>query len=76
MPHCVAFECSIQAKNRKKDPKIRFHKFPDDVAIRRAGIQAVGKDVVAQRSTSVFEALRRALLRRILPHGSKINGVK
>ena len=27
MPHCVAFECSIQAKIRKKDPKIRFHKF-------------------------------------------------
>ena len=43
MPHCVAFECSIQAKNRKKDPKIRFHKFPDDVAIRRAWIHAVGR---------------------------------
>ena len=42
MPHCVAFECSIQAKNRKKDPKIRFHKFPDDEAIRRAWIHAVG----------------------------------
>ena len=43
MPHCVAFECSIQAKNRKKDPKIRFHKFPDDAAIRRAWIHAVGR---------------------------------
>lgn len=43
MPHCVAFECSIQAKNRKKDPKIRFHKFPDDVTIRRAWIHAVGR---------------------------------
>ena len=43
MPHCVAFECSIKAKNRKKDPKIRFHKFPDDVAIRRAWIHAVGR---------------------------------
>ena len=41
MPHCVAFECSIQAKNRKKDPKIRFHKFPDDATIRRAWIHAV-----------------------------------
>ena len=43
MPHCVAFECSIQAKNRKKDPKIRFQKFPDDVAIQRAWIHAVGR---------------------------------
>ena len=46
MPHCVAFECSIQAKNRKKDPKIRFHKFPDDVAIRRAWIHAVGRTLL------------------------------
>ena len=43
MPHCVAFECSIQAKNRRKDPKIRFHKFPDDAAIWRAWIHAVGR---------------------------------
>ena len=46
MPHCVAFECSIQAKNRKKDPKIRFHKFPDDVAIRLAWIHAVGRTLL------------------------------
>ena len=43
MPHCIAFESSIQAKNRKKDPKIRFHKFPDDAAIRRLWIHAVGR---------------------------------
>ena len=31
----------LQAKNRKKDPKIGFHKFPDDATIRRAWIHAV-----------------------------------
>ena len=43
MPHCIAFECIIQVKNRKKDPKIRFHKFQDDAAIRRVWIHAVGR---------------------------------
>ena len=43
MPHCVAFEGSIQAKNRKNHPKIRFHNFPNDAATGRARIHAVGR---------------------------------
>ena len=41
--HWFDFECSIYAKNRKKDPKICLHKFLDNAAIRRAWIQAVGR---------------------------------
>ena len=43
MPHCVAFECNTQAKNKKKDPRIRFHKFPDDEKRRQAWFHAVGR---------------------------------
>jgi len=42
MPHCVAFGCSKQAKNRK-DTSISFHIFPKDDRLRRAWIQAVGR---------------------------------
>ena len=43
MPHCVAFDCNIQAKNKENDPKVRLHNFPNDAAIRRAWIHAVGR---------------------------------
>ena len=43
MPHCVAFDCNIQAKNNENDPKVRLHNFPNDAAIRRAWIHAVGR---------------------------------
>ena len=58
MPHCVAFECSIQAKNRIKDPKIRFHKFPDDTAIRRAWINAVGRTSLLTGRIFRFKLIR------------------
>lgn len=42
MPHCVAFGCSNQTKNRK-NPKLTFHIFPKCDDLRRAWIQAVGR---------------------------------
>ena len=41
MPHCVAFECNVQAKNKQNDPKIRFHVFPRDNELRKAWIHAI-----------------------------------
>ena len=43
MPHCVAFECNVQAKNKQNDPKIRFHVFPRDNELRKAWIHAIGR---------------------------------
>ena len=43
MPHCVAFECNVQAKEKQKDPKIRFHTFPKDKELRQAWIHAIGR---------------------------------
>ena len=42
MAHCVAFECSNQAKT-KQDPKLRSFCFHKDNSLRRAWIHAVGK---------------------------------
>ena len=42
MAHCVAFECSNQAKT-KQDPKLRLFCFQKDDSLRRAWIHAVGK---------------------------------
>ena len=53
-----SFECSIQAKNRKKDPKIRFHKFPDDAAIRRTWINAAGRTSLLTGRTFRFKLIR------------------
>ena len=43
MPHCVAFECNVQAKNKQNDPKIRFHVFPRENELRQAWIHAIGR---------------------------------
>ena len=43
MPHCVAFECNVEAKNKQNDPKIRFHVFPRDKELRPAWIHAIGR---------------------------------
>ena len=43
MPHCVAVDCNIQAKNKQKDPNIRFHVFPKDEELRQAWIHAIGR---------------------------------
>ena len=42
MAHCVAFECSNQAKT-KQTPKLRLFCFQKDNSLRRAWIHAVGK---------------------------------
>ena len=39
----VAFECNVQAKEKQKDPKIRFHTFPKDKELRQAWIHAIGR---------------------------------
>ena len=44
MPHCIALGFSNQAKNRK-DTGTSFHVFPKDNRLRRAWIQAVGRQM-------------------------------
>ena len=58
MPHCVAFGCSNQVKNRK-DTSISFHVFPKDNRLRRAWIQAVERpSLITKKYPSVFGAFR------------------
>ena len=40
MPHCVVVGCNEQAK-KNKDPKVRFHCFPEDPELYRAWVNAV-----------------------------------
>ena len=43
IPHCVALECNVQAKNKQNDSKIRFHVLPRYSELRQAWIHAIGR---------------------------------
>ena len=56
IPHCVAFECSSQAKT-KQDPKLRFFSFPKNNSLPRACIHAIARSSLPKASRLCSEPL-------------------